>query len=456
MQRMRQGNGAEPLFSNRYLFRLLWPLVIEQLLSVLVGVIDIFMVSCIGEAAVSGVSLVDSVNNLFIQVLFAFTAGGTAVIAQFIGARDLGNASKSGAQLATVSTLGMAVIAVAFFTAGPQILSLAFGSVEIDVMENALTYMYFTVGSLPFMALYYAACSVFRAKGETRISMMAALFMNVVNLLGNAICIFALHMGVLGVALPTLLARMAACLLMMWLLQRPGNEVRINSLSQLKPDGAIARKILSIGLPNATESGLFNLGKVLLQSLVSTLGTASIAAYAVASSLVTFLYLPGNAIGAGMTTVVGQCHGADEPAQAVGYAKKLVALNYAMLAVLCTMMVAGVQVWIGLYNLSPDAADAAIQLVIAHSIAMVIWPLAFQLPYYFRAIGRAVFTMVVAISTMAVFRVGFAYLFVLGMGHDVVWVWYAMFIDWAVRAVIYIAAFTKASRATKETPDSAC
>lgn len=439
-------NEPGALFSNRALFHLLWPLVVEQLLSVLVGVIDIFMVACIGEAAVSGVSLVDSVNNLFIQVLFAFTAGGTAVIAQFIGARDLANASKSGAQLAVVSTLGMVVVAAVFFAAGPQILAVAFGSVETDVMENALVYLYFTVGSLPFMALYYAACSAFRAKGETRISMLAALFMNVLNLVGNAICIFGLHMGVLGVALPTLLARMAACALMLWLLQRPGNELRISGLSQLRPDGAIIRKILSIGAPNATESGLFNLGKVLLQSLVSTLGTASIAAYAVASSLVTFLYLPGNAIGAGMTTVVGQCHGAGEPAQAVGYAKKLVVLNYAMLAVLCTIMVAGIRVWIGLYGLSPDAADAATQLVIAHSVAMLLWPLAFQLPYYFRAIGRATFTMVVAISTMAVFRVGFAYLFVLGLGHDVVWVWYAMFIDWAARLVIYVVAFAKESK----------
>lgn len=429
------------LFSNRGLFRLLWPLVIEQLLSVLVGVVDIFMVACVGEATVSGVALVDSVNYLFIQVLFALTAGGTVVCAQFVGARDYESAGKSGAQLALVSTLSMLVVALVFFLAGSQILAAIFGTVESDVMENALIYLYFTVASLPFMALFYSAASVFRAKGETRLSMLAALFMNVINVIGNAICIFGLHMGVMGVALPTLLSRIAASILMVWLLQRPSNDIRIRGFDQLKPDSVILRKILSIGLPNGVESGLFNVGKVLLQSLVSTLGTSSIAAYAVATSLCTFFYIPGNALGAGMTTVVGQCYGAREPLQAINYVKKFLALNYAMLAVICAVMIAGVQVWVGFYNLSPNAAELAVGLVVAHSIAMAIWPTAFLFPYYYRAVGKAVFTMVVAVATMAVLRVGLAYLFVAGMGMNLLWVWYAMFVDWFARTVIYLIAF---------------
>ena len=446
MREKTDNSGSVELFGRKRLFGLLWPLVIEQLLSVLVGVVDIFMVASVGEATVSGVSLVESVNYLFIQVLFAVTAGGTVVCAQLVGARDYEGAGKSGAQLAVVSTAGMLIVAAVFFVAGPQILALVFGAVETDVMENALVYLYFTVGSLPFMALFYSASSVFRAKGETRISMFAALFMNVINVVGNAICIFGLHMGVVGVALPTLLARVVASVFMVWLLQRPSNEIRIRSLSQLRPDRAMLRRILSIGLPNGVESGLFNLGKVLLQSLVSTLGTSSIAAYAVASSLVTFLYLPGNALGAGMTTIVGQCYGAKEPRQARRYTKMLVALNYAMLAVLCTVMIGGIQVWVSFYNLSDQAFDLATQLVVAHSLAMVVWPLAFLFPYYFRAIGRAVFTMIVAIATMALLRVGLAYLFVMGMHLNLLWVWYAMFVDWVARAIVYLIAFHRDGR----------
>ena len=434
-----------PMFSGKWLFGLLWPLIIEQLLTVLVGVVDVFMVACVSEAAVSGVALVDSVNYLFIQVIFAVTAGGTVVCAQFIGARDLNSASTSGAQLALVIVCAMIVVAAIFWLAGPQILSFAFGAVEADVMDNALTYMYFTVSSLPFMALFYSATSVFRAKGETRVSMLAALFMNIINVLGNAFCIFILHMGVMGVALPTFLARAVASLGIVWVLQRPTNELRIRSINQLKPNGEIIRKILSIGVPNGVESGLFNVGKILLQSLVSTLGTASIAGYAVASSLATFLYLPGNALGAGIMTVVGQCYGAGEMQQARRYAKLFLGLNYAMLLIICAVMIGGAETWVSFYGLSEEASSITVQLIVAHSIAMVIWPTGFLFPNYFRAIGRATFTMVVAV-TMAVFRVSLAYLFVLVLGKGVVWIWYAMFIDWFVRTIVFVTAFNKGAK----------
>ena len=434
------------LFDRKQLFRLLWPLAIEQLLTVLVGVVDVFMVAWVGEATVSGVALVDTVNYLFIQVLFALTMGGTVACAQFIGARDLDSACKAGGQLVVVSTAGMLVVAATFLAAGPQILALLFGQVETAVMDEAVVYLRFTVASLPFMALFYSASSVFRAKSETRLSMLAALFMNVVNVAGNAVCVFGLHMGVVGVALPTLLSRMAASALMLWLLQKPDNEVRIRGVRHLKPDKAIIRQILSIGVPNSVESGLFNLGKVMLQSLVATLGTASIAAYAVATSLMTFLYIPGNALGAGLTTIVGQCRGAKEPLQALGYAKKLIGVNYAALVVPCAIMIAGAGMWVSFYGLSAQAAELAVQLVVTHSIAMLLWPPAFLLPYYFRAVGKATFTMVVSVTVMMVFRVGLAYLFVAGLHLDLPWVWYAMFIDWGVRMLIYLLAYTRERR----------
>lgn len=431
------------MFGRKALFHLIWPLVIEQLLLVLVGVVSVLMVAYVGESTVSGVALVDSVNYLFIQVLFAFTAGGTVVCAQFIGARDLANASTTAAQLILTSMLGMAVVTVVFLVGGEQLLALLFGAVGADVMADAVVYMRFTVASFPFMALFYAVSSVFRAKGDTRVSMFAALFMNVLNIVGSAVCIFGLRMGVVGVALPTLLARMIAAAGMVALLQAKGNDVRIRDAAQFKFNKDIVGKILSIGAPNAVESGLFNLGKVLLQSLVSTLGTSSIAAYAVASSLATFLYLPGNALGAALLTIVGQCYGAGERGQAKDYTKQLLVVNYAMAAAIAVVLGGGAGLWVGFYGLSAEASGLAVQLVVAHSIAMALWPPAFLLPYFFRAIGRAKFTMVVAIVTMAVFRVGLAYLFVAVMGLSLLWVWIAMFVDWAARLVIYLVAFRR-------------
>ncbi len=431
------------LYSNRQLSRLIFPLVIEQLLIVLVGMADVLMVATLGEAAVSGVALVDALNNLILQVLFAMTAGGTVVCAQFIGARNYDKASRSGGQLFFITTVSTILISLLFILANRPILSLIFGKVETAVMDNAVIYMFLTALSFPFLAIYHSGAAVFRANGDTRISMLVSLLMNVINVAGNAFCIFILKMGVAGVGIPTLISRVIASLVIFSLLQKKENPLRIPSLSYFRPKFYLIRRILAIGVPNSVESGLFQFGKLMLQSLVATLGTASIAAYAVANNLVTYLYLPGNALGAALITIVGQCYGAGEHGQAKYYMRKLLAFNYAMLAVLSTALIVGRHFLVGLYNLSPAAAAPACALILGHSIAMLVWPLAFLYPYYFRAIGRAAFTMVVAIVTMWLFRVGLAYVFVVFFHKSVVWVWYAMFVDWIFRAIIYVTAFKR-------------
>ena len=436
------------LFGPRQLWRLLWPLVVEQLLSVLIGMIDVLMVSYVGEATVSGVSLVDSINHLILMVLFALTSGGTVVCAQFLGKKDEASAAKSCAQLLMITVLVMFCVSAAFLAGGKALLGLVFGQVEAAVMADAVVYMRYTAASFPFLALYNAVSASFRAKGNTRVSMLTSLGMNILNVAGNAICIFGLHMGVAGVALPTLLVRIAGAIVMLLLFQQRGNDIRITGVGQMKPDGEILRRMLSIGVPNSVESALFNVGKVALQSLVSTLGTASIAAYAVAGNLATYLYLPGNALGAGMTTVVAQCHGAGQPEQAKKYARFLIALNYAMLIIICTAMILWRDFWVSCYHLSDQAAFLARGLILAHSAAMVLWPVAFMLPYYFRSTGRAAFTMAVALFAMAVFRIGLAYVFIRLLDKSVLWVWYAMFADWVFRIIVYGAAFRKPSRKT--------
>lgn len=426
------------LFNNKQLYQLLWPLVVEQLLNVLVGMVDVVMVASIGEAAVSGVSLVDSMNQLLIQFLAALTAGGTVVCSQFIGMKNMKKASEAAGQLFSLTVGGALVIVLCFLLSGKYLLLLIFGQVEDAVMQNAYIYFLITACSFPFLSLYNSSASIFRAIGNSRISMKVSLLMNGMNIVGNAICIFGLKMGVTGVAIPTLLSRMTAALFLFYLLQRPNSELRIRQLSDLKLNGKIIRRILGIGIPGGVESGVFQFGKLMLQSLVSTLGTAAIAGFAVASNLVTFLYLPGNALGLGLTTVVGQCVGAGEAEQAKYYTKKLILINYAFLAVIASVLGFGHSFWIGIYHLSGESAAMAAGLVISHCIAMIIWPLAFLTPYTFRASNDAKFTMIVSIGCMWVFRVALAYVFVKGMHLSILYVWIAMYIDWVFRVIIYM------------------
>lgn len=429
------------MFTRTQLIKLLAPLIVEQILTVLVGMADVVMVAAVGEAAVSGVSLVDSISILIIQIMGAMATGGAVVCSQYLGKRQVRDAGTAAGQLVFVTlaiSLGVTAVALA---GNRRLLSAIFGQVEREVMDNAQTYFLITAMSYPFIGLYNACAALFRSMGNAKVSMFTSLVMNGINITGNAVCVFGLKMGVAGVAYPTLVSRMTAAVLIFVLLQNRHNEIRISGLKALKPHSGMIRTILSVGIPGGLENGMFQFGKIFLQSLVSSLGTASIASYAVACNLVTLLYLPGNALGLGLITIVGQCVGAGKPREAMHYTKVLLAVNYLTLAVLSTAMFFGTDLLVSFYNLSPEAAAISHVLLQAHCVAMILWPAAFTLPNALRAALDARFTMAVSVFSMWAFRIGFAYLFVYLFDLGVPGVWYGMFIDWVFRALVFAGRF---------------
>ena len=429
------------MFSRKDLVHLFAPLLVEQLLAVLVGMADVVMVAAVGETAVSGVALVDSISVLIIQVLSAMATGGAVVCSQYIGKKKPEQACRAAGQLVLITAALSLLIAAVAFIGNRHLLRLIFGSVEASVMDNAQTYFWFTAMSYPFLALYNSGAALFRSMGNSKVSMKVSLAMNAINVAGNALCVFGLHMGVEGVAIPTLVSRMFAAVLMVILVRSPKNSIRVYSFRQLVPQLDMIGKILAVGVPSGLENGMFQFGMMALQSLVSTLGTASIAGYAVSTDLVTFQYLPGVALGLGLITIVGQCVGAGEPEQAKRYTKKVIAVNYGLLLVICTSMAVFRSFVVGIYNLSPEASDLAQKLLLAHSCGMVLWPLAFALPNTLRAGLDAKFTMLVSVFSMWVFRIGLGYVFVKGLHMSVLGIWYAMFVDWIFRLVIFVWRF---------------
>ena len=425
------------MFTKKDLVRLLAPLIVEQILAVLVGMVDVVMVAAVGEAAVSGVSLVDSINMLIIQMLAALATGGAVVSAQFVGRKDMDKACRAAAQLISVTTIAsVGLMAFALIT-NRHLLGMVFGKVEEDVMENAAVYFAITAASYPFLALYNSCAALYRSMGNSKISMKVSIIMNLINVVGNALCIFVLHMGVEGVAYPTLVSRIVAAAIMLVLIRKPENSIHLQSFRDLRPNRRMIGNILSVGIPNGLENSIFQVGKLTLQSLVSSLGTTALASYAVASNVVTLQYLPGTAIGLGMITIVGQCVGAGETEQAKGYTKLLIKINYICLLVICTIMVLGDQQIISMYHLSPLAAEEARKMMTAHACAMIIWPLAFALPNALRASMDAKYTMLVSVASMWIFRVGLAYWFVKAMNLGIMGVWYGMFVDWGFRALLF-------------------
>ena len=421
---------SRPLFNRQQLISLFLPLVAEQALSISIGLADTLMVSSVGEAAVSGVSLVDSFNVLMIQLLSALATGGAVVASQYIGHREPKRAKASAAQIMFIMISLSVVTAVIVAVGRHAILRGIFGSIDADVMRYAETYFLLSALSYPFIGVYNAG---------------AALVMNVVNIGGNAILIYRFGMGVMGAATASLVSRMIACFTVMFLLQKPDCALRIDHLTDLKPDLDLIKRILKVGIPAGIENGMFQIGKLSVSSLTSTLGTAAIAANAVAGNISSFLNVPASAVGIGALTVVGQCLGAGEKVQAKRYSRLLLLTAYAgdWLMNLSGLFFLN-KLALSWFNLSPEAYGMALELMVwFNAVSLILWPSSFTLPNILRAAGDAAFTMTVSVISMWVFRVAFCYLMVLKFHCGLLFIWMGMFLDWAMRSLFFCVRFVR-------------
>ena len=303
---------SKELFPNAALKKLILPLVIEQVLAITVGLADTMMVSSVGEAAVSGVSLVDMLNVLIINIFSALATGGAVVVAQLLGARKNDRACDASKQLYLVVTVIALIISTLVMLFRAPLLRLLFGTIE--VMQSALTYLTVSVFSYPVLAIYNAGAALFRAQGNSRISMLIAGLINIVNLIGNSLFIFVFKWGVGGAALSSVLSRGTAAVAITILLLNPEHTVSLRRGQQFRPDKELIRRILQIGVPNGLENSLFQLGRVLVVSMISLFGTTQITANALANNLDAVAVIPGQAMSLAMITVIGQCIGSgDEP-----------------------------------------------------------------------------------------------------------------------------------------------
>lgn len=431
-------NQEKVLFSNRELVRLFLPLVVEQFLAYLVGLADSIMVAHVGEAAVSGVSLVDFIMQLLISLFAALATGGAVIVGQYLGSREPDHARTAANQLirfAGLASLGIMGIIYALripIFAGP------FGSISDDVYHHATIYFLIVAASIPFLALYNAGAAIFRTVGNSRLPMLVMLAMNMVNVAGNFLCVYILDMGAAGIAIPTLVSRMGAAGIVLALASRKTFLLRIGHAPGPKFNKAMVRRILGIGIPYGLENGLFHLGRIVILSLVSTFGTSAMAANSVASTIVMFQILPGMAMGLGLTVVISQCVGQLDYDQAKYYTKKVMLLIYAAHFVTCAVIVGLLPVIFLAYDLSAEATATARMLIIVHAVVMcLIWPLAYTLPITFRAAGDAKYPMVVSISAMFLCRIAMAYLICSVTDWGMPGTWVAMFLDWGVKAILF-------------------
>lgn len=436
------------LFSRDALIRLIVPLIIEQLLLMTVGMADTVMVTTAGEATVSGVSLVDNINTLIIQIFSALSTGGAVVVAQYLGRQETHSAKTAAKQLLYVMTGISAVLMILALIFRQHILSLIFGQVEPAVMDSALVYFLLTAAAYPFMGIYNAGAALFRAMGNSKVSMINSFIINVINILVNAILIFGFGMGAAGAGIGTLVSRIAAAVIIMVMLRHPGLTVQVDDIFHFEFNGSMIRRILFIGIPTGMENGMFQAGKLMVLNLITSFGTSAVAANAIANSISGVINVPGSAMGLAIITVIGRCIGAGDTRQAVHYTKLLVGCSYLSMLIMGSALFFSADFLVTLFNLSPEAMAMASQVLKFCAIAnMLFWPMAFTLPNSLRAAGDAVFTMVVSLTTMFVCRVALSYVFACswGLGLGLLGVWLAMFCDWIVRAVCFLWRYWRGS-----------
>ncbi len=430
------------LFSNRKLFTLIVPLIVEQFLAVLVGMADSIMVATVGEAAVSGVSLVDSVMLLLINIFAALATGGAVVSGQYLGRKNQRKACRAAEQLVWFSAVFSVAIMGLLYLGRGFILHRVFGQIDEDVMGHANIYFLIVSASIPFIAVYNAGAAIFRSMGNSKISMKVSIVMNIINFCGNATLIYGFHRGTEGVAIPTLVSRMTAAILIIALLSNRKLPVHIRLTSHFRFHWPTVRNILHIGIPNGLENSMFQLGKIIVLSLVSTFGTYAITANAVSNTLSSFEVLPGNALSLAITTVIAQCVGAGDYEQASYYTKKLLAVAYVCMFVTIGLTLLCIPFVLVAYRLSAETAAETMKIMVFYSAcACAIWPLAFALPATLRAAGDVRFSMISSVTSMWICRIIFSYIFGQFLGMGVFGVWAAMVLDWCVRTVCFVARY---------------
>ena len=441
-KRCKKKKMKQRRFTNKKLIALMLPLAVDQLLNSFMGTVDTLVVSNLGSAAISAVSLVDSINILVVQAFFALASGGTVVCSHYLGCEKKERATNAARQLLFITFAMSLVIAIACHLFSDQLLGVIFGQVEPAVMDNAKKYFFFSVMSYPFIALYDDGACILRAQENSKLPMQISFVANGINVALNLIFVWVLHLGVAGSSAATMIARAFAMVAVLYKLRNPKMKIQLRDYSSIRPEWEEIKRILHIGVPSGIENGMFQFGKLAIQSTVSLMGTAAIAAQGMTNIIENLNGIMSIGMGIGLMTVVGECLGAGEKEEAVYYIKKISIAAEVVLIATCLLMFGLTYPITYFGGMEPESAKLCIFMVTCITIVKpIVWIMAFIPPYGFRAAGDVRFTMTTSMLCMWFCRVVLAMVLarVFHMGPIAVWI--GMFTDWTIRGIIYTIRF---------------
>lgn len=443
------------LFSRKDINAILFPVIFETLLSYLIGLMDSVMVANAGEAAVSAVSLVDAISVLFINIFSALANGGAVICGQFLGRKSAKDSGKAAEQMLVLLLGSSLVLSGLLLVFQEQILRFLFGSAEAAVRENCSIYYHIVMTSIPFIALYNGGASLFRTTGDSSTPLRVSFIMNGINIVGNAMLIYVFKMGVAGVAIPTLVSRGIAMVVIMIPLFRKESPITLSGLRKYRPEKRLIVAVLEIGVPNGIENGMFQFGKLILMTLISTLSTAAITANAIGNTTGSLHCVIGMAANSAMMAVVSRCAGAGDFMQARWYTRYLVRKTYILQGLVNIALIAGIPLVLRMYGASSEVAKFAVPIMLLHGLStLILWPPAFMLNISMRSAGDSRYAMWISSISMWLCRVGGAYVLVKLFHLDAIGVWIAWDIDWVFRILFFLPRYLGHKWETKTIADA--
>ncbi|MDR0321355.1 MAG: MATE family efflux transporter [Treponema sp.] len=427
-------------WNNKRLFALFWPLIVEQLLIVMIGIVNMVMVSSVGEHAMSGISLVETINFLIITAFNAIATGGSVVASQYLGRREEKNASCSARQLVYISVIISVILMILTIATRRQMLRVIFGNIADDVMQSADVYFLFVALSYPFLALYTAAAAMFRSMGNSKVPMRSVVLLNIFNIGANALFIYVMKLGVAGAAISTFIGRVIVAFLLIYLLMKDKTKlINLHGLTNIKLEPDMIKRILNIGIPSGLETSMFQIGKILVTRIFTLFGTAAIAANAVGATINSIAFMPGSGYGMGLLIVAGQCIGAGDYIAVKRYTKKIMILSYITYFIININIFIFMNPIISIFNLSEEAHKMCALFLRVHCVTSTLfWCPSFVLPNVLKAAGDARYVMIVAASTMWIVRVCSAFFMVFTLGIGPVAVYLAMGADFLFRGIFFM------------------
>lgn len=443
-KRCKKKKMKQRRFTNKKLIALMLPLAVDQLLNSFMGTVDTLVVSNLGSAAISAVSLVDSINILVVQAFFALASGGTVVCSHYLGCEKKERATNAARQLVFITFAMSLVIAIACHLFSNQLLGVIFGQVEPAVMDNAKKYFFFSAMSYPFIALYDDGACILRAQENSKLPMQISFVANGINVALNLIFVWVLHLGVAGSSAATMIARAFAMVAVLYKLRNPKMKIQLRDYSSIRPEWEEIKRILHIGVPSGIENGMFQFGKLAIQSTVSSLGTAAIAAQAMTIIFENVNGMAAVGIGIGLMTVVGQSIGAGRQEEAKYYIVKLAGYAEVAMIISCILVYIAARPVTVLAGMSEESTALCMQMILAITIVKpLLWVPSFTPPNGLRAAGDVRFSMITATLTMWLCRVALSIFLMRVVKTGPIGVWYGMFADWGVRGVIFTIRFVR-------------